>query len=354
MNDDDLRTALHDLVPEPPATPDRAHLVHARASTNRRRRLAGTSVAALSILALGAPLGWAALSGADTDGGLGAPATAPGVVAGEFTCPDPTLVADSESEQVISDNDAIATDVVAVRLCYPGGLGWQQPADALTTDPGKVAEAINALPLQGSDAQLACEQDLGPTWGMAFQLTDGSIQIARGEGHGCGGVFIGDSVRGDRQNAFAPFDTFAALLSEQRSAREPSAPPIELACTTTINGTDNPRSLLPIAPPIELTEAVYCPPAENGSPVAIPIPAKLISQISRELSASFTTTPPTDQACAGTPTPWPSMVASTAWGDRIQISNDCNRWRIENQTPNASTLTAETALALVRLRSAQP
>jgi hypothetical protein len=211
-----LREGLADAVPEPPINPDRARSAE-RLARRRRRTTAAGALGVVGVIAGAAAL-TAALAGGDGGGsGEGQVADPPPVV----TCPpakakDGVVQASPIDAPDPSLPDAVPTGATSARLCQGAGTTFQVPADALVTDVGDLAAAVNGL--EATEAPDVCTMDLGPGFRIAFGYGDGSTFVVSGQLYGCHTLTVGSGYRADPEAAQSEFES---LLQAQREEDGP-------------------------------------------------------------------------------------------------------------------------------------
>lgn len=315
-----LRDALADLVPPPPAAPDRASGARAHARRARRVRRSVVSVgvaAAVTVIVL--PL---ALDGQPARGPLPVASPSPGVVPGNVDCPGPTPA--NLPLPPLEGPDELPGNAIAIRACFVGGLAWQAPQDALVTGATEVVQAINGYPPYPEP--VTCSLDAGRTWAMVFQFADGHSQLVRGESFGCGGIQVGSATRGERDAAAEVWDLFGRLLLEQRAEAEPG--PVDT--TPPRCGSGGPLgdvvglSWLPEPPGVDVAGARLCWWVDTD--VNFPENAALLTRddlavIVKDLRANAGPQDPPTGVCDGTSRL--ALTVSTSWGDGLRFESHC-------------------------------
>ncbi|MDT0202011.1 hypothetical protein [Nocardioides sp. AE5] len=350
---DSLREALSSLVPEPPEVPDRAGAARQRHRSRRARILtAGAVVAVLAVIAVPLALGGLGASSNDSPSIVADDENGPGSqslsAAAAVTCA--SLVEDGTLPPLTGAN-TLPEGPVAVLMCSPGGgVSFQAPPDALTQDPDALVDLINAAPLRADDPNMACTMDLGPTWEFVFGYADGSTRTIRAERHGCGGIFVGDGVRGDSGTTATLVDAFTGALHDQRAGLEPPtpAPVVETSCRDPYMSESRAVSAMPLRAPVEFDSAVLCLPDDaTGTTEEIEIGADELSILLADIEANTSTTPRRDLAGCSDFDSY-AIYGVTPWGDRQLLSGHCGEFFLDvdmywHPSPAASDVLATLA-----------
>lgn len=201
---------------------------------------------------------------------------------------EPTVCADVFAgvlpPEALPATEALPTGVARAWLCgAPLTRGRMGPVEPLTREPGRVAEAINALPAATAEA---CTLMAGPTYHVVLDYPDGGRRVLAVETVNCefvggmertgGAGLIEDLIamwQKQREEAPAPF-TDEVLLCE-------AAPPADLAGAAV-------ASLMPVTRP-ELVRGVVCGLPAGGAEdavVEVALPPELLMDIGQsELAA---------------------------------------------------------------------
>ena len=296
-----LRDALEESVPEPPSTDRLAGVRRRRRTTGRRKGLLAGAVAAVAVAAVAVPL--AVRGGEAPVAREQAPLTAGGTPIPP-DCPSPTAAP--------SGPDRIPADPVAVRLCA-GGVPWLAPVDALTTDPGRIADAVNRQKVLDPGAVGPCTLELGRAYQLVFGYADGSTAVASGELYGCRMLMVGGT---QRSGADAPWDAFVSALREQRAA---SSPPATLDPGTPSCQSAHDTGASPIAGPEDMIGGRLCTLVGDRWVEASATQADI-----RAIVDDFRRAQPmtTGSVVCLDHRQW-MVVGTTAWADLVKVQAEC-------------------------------
>jgi len=249
---------------------------------------------------------------------------APGVVAGQFSCPPPS--GNVEPGAPLEGPDRLPPAPIAARLCFNGGLPWQAPQDALLAGLGEIVSSINDLHKQRDYP--TCDLNWGPTWAILFQYPDGYTQLVRGRAYGCGGISIGSMTRGTGVSSDRVLFRFQELLWEQRATAEPgpvdTTPP---ACSA--GGPDGEPGVtwLPQPPAVDLVSGRLCwwvdtdiSLPENSAPLA----PEDLAVIVKDMQANTVPVNPLDPGpCDERRGIRLALTVATSWGDGLRFDGEC-------------------------------
>jgi hypothetical protein len=323
----ELRELLGAVVPEAPVAPGRAAGAKGYAARARRRRAVAFTASAGVVVAVVVSVPFI-VRGAMDDAGDGRPGLAPATqipafVASDVPCP-PTPGRD-DPPLALTGPGTVADGAAAVRLCDPRGLFGQPPLDALVTDADAVARAVNDLPV--ADECTILPADLGSTWLLQFTYPDGQTQHVRGQSHGCGGVTVGQVIRGGRDDSTRPLRMFQRLLWEQRSATElPAAEVPGPRCDDRDFEHGPGLTIMPLEEPLTATEARLCWSFETESQQPV-LGARIAPADVAVLLADLNQRRPvgeiTEDECVDPEQPHYRIVGVNAWGDRFELDGYC-------------------------------
>lgn len=306
-----LRARLEEVLPDPPAAPDRVpRLVAAR---RRSRRIRAASVTIASAVLVGSiALAAAAVTGSAPDATAPAdrtPATpAPTPSTTPLECPRAEVAADSGPPM-------LAEGAVTARLCEERPLDAPAPLDTLSgdlVDLDTLVDSVNAQP--GIEAP-RCHGPLGRRLVLLIGYPDGSHRHVGLDFSGCGAIQVGGVSRSDPA---APYTAFLRLLREQRATEEPPTQVPPPTCLSPYADSD-------VAEPGEMVAARLCVTyGDSGRTTSVPVPdADLASILAawREGPSSPRTKGP---GCGPTTPSW-VLSGVTAWGDPVAITAECNQ-----------------------------
>jgi len=326
MSDDRLRDALSGLVPEPPATPERAAGARARAASGRRGRIAAGVATAAVAAAIVVP--FALTGGADRADQSPLPVTTstPTPAAGAFVCPPPP--ADQAVGGPLAGPDTLPDGAIAAGLCFEGGLPWQAPEDSLSTGLQQIVDLINHLPVQPPPG--GCPADLGPTWALLFKYPGGGTQLVRGRSYGCGGVDVGGVTRGDRETGDDPLRMFQDLLWEQRIlSRAPQIPVKAPACDHAFFEDGPGLTMMTWPSPLQLSRGAVCWRYATHSQQ--PMNSSELSRddldiLVEDFNAHASDGNPPNQSCTQVVTV--AIDGITPWNDELRMDSSCGYFYI--------------------------
>jgi hypothetical protein len=187
------------------------------------------------------------------------------------------------------------------------------PADLLVTDPGRVAETVNAQPVVDPSVDTPCSLELGPAYQLVFSYRDGSTAVASGQLYGCRPLFVGDTTR---SGADAPWDTFLSLLREQRRHSTPAA---TLDAGTPSCETAYALGPTPIGGPDEIVAGRFCALVGNRWVEAPARPGDIEAIVGDFRAAEPMRT--ASVACLDR-RQW-TVVGVTAWADLAKLQSEC-------------------------------
>lgn len=170
MNDD-LRSALHEAVPEPPDPSGWAGAARDRARWTARLRASGAGLLALGLVAA---VLWPLLGG--QGGRTAVPAGAPAATSSV----EPALPVNTDCTDDLTGTKTLAArgnlKVTRMSLCpRSDGPTFTTPIDAVTTDGSALYDQVQALPAERS-ADPDCDRKYERRYLLVFTLGDGSTQ----------------------------------------------------------------------------------------------------------------------------------------------------------------------------------
>lgn len=307
-----LRDRLTDAVPVPPASADRMVRLRTGRRQVRRRRATGVVLAAcvaVGGLAVAVPV----VSGHSADRGSAPPAD-------QASTPPPTLAAPVLECPPVrfarSDRgpSSLATGATAARLCG-GGLSGPAtaPLDLLTTGLGALVGSVNAQP-EGFDG--GCFGPLGDRYLLLLAYPDGTARRVSLDFSGCGSMRVGGATR---LNPDKPYETFLALLRQQRRTATPPAEVPAPACLRQFS------SFSPLADPVEMVAARLCVTYnDDGRTTSVAVPPADLETILDAWRDDPKTPEEKGPGCGPTTPTW-VLSGVTRWGDPVQITAECDR-----------------------------
>lgn len=189
---------------------------------------------------------------------------------------------------------------------FGGGIG---PLEPLTTQPDRVAEAINALPVSTADV---CTEMGGPTHHVVLDYADGERAVVAMETVNC--EFVGGTREGGAQLA----DELLAMWQAQREAiPEPFTDEVALCPAYDENGyAARLNSVMPVQR-AELTRGVACglPKGTEGfdaEPLEVALPPDLVLPMGQ---AQLEPVDPVQPQYQGWPMGLPILVLLNQYGD---------------------------------------
>lgn len=234
--------------------------------------------------------------------------------------------------------DEVPEGATSARLCPGGGTAMDLPADVLSTGVDDLVATVNAQPEQDTSDGYACTADAGFGYRIKFDYPDGSTFLISAGFYGCDSVVAGD---GYRDGPGVVLTRFVDLVAAQREGQSPPKPSVEgdLRCQTPGWPPEVPR----LGAPEDAVAAALCRATEtdqgwvtSSSPVREGELRVLVDDLAtHQVSADRRRCPGAD------PVNW--LVASTAWGDRVEIYEECGtaEWRLPNDkiwTPGPQTV----------------
>lgn len=327
MSEQELRRRLLDAVPEPPADPSRAANAR-RLATRRRHRVVVATGVAVVMLAIGVPVALTQQGEHRAD-----PAPANQVPTEKvLDCPAPATGSTPPDSLAGNGADSLEPGATTARLCRPGGIAWQPPADELDEGVSELVKLVNRTPVFEPTDRQVCPSNLGPTWGVLFGYPDGSTRFVTAAAYGCEGITVGGVTRGGWDDARALVQRFVALLLAQRGGREPAEPiNVPLSCGGTWMMSDmSALSVLGNDPQPALTSAILCWKRDTNSDEPIRtsrISADELRILLADMAAHRTARPPEASSCAS-PRIQLRILGSNAWGDRFAFFEDCGEFLV--------------------------
>ncbi|MDQ4053629.1 MAG: hypothetical protein M3237_13140 [Actinomycetota bacterium] len=333
---DDLRAALRQLVPDPPAVPDRAAASLGRAHRRRRRRT--------TAVALGATAAVAAVSVVVAVLGSGSPrpepavptptatpSTAESVTATDPACPEPLRRGDPYPDY--DDPRPLPEGATVARLCpiaVPSYGGFQAPADALVTGVDALIATINALPEDERAAgDRVCTAEGGLSYLMVLGYPDGPQRVVHGSLVGCEWLDGAGPQRTDASIVWRAY--LGALRAQRQTTTPPRTPPPTLSCPGNGFGVTS-----PMARTADATHALLCwrrtdIESESGWASA-PISEDDLRSILADLADPARDAEVSEQDCL-TATLQLDLVGTSAWGDISHTSGDCGAFYVDGARP---------------------
>lgn len=215
MNDD-LRSALHEAVPEPPDPSGWAGAARDRARRTARLRASGAGLLALGLVAA---VLWPLLGG--QGGRTAVPAGAPAATSSV----EPALPVNTDCTDDLTGTKTLAArgnlKVTRVSLCpRSDGPTFTTPIDAVTTDGSALYDQVQALPAERS-ADPDCDRKYERRYLLVFTLGDGSTQaLEAATPNACGSE--------DRQTA-QRWAQLLKLVTAAWTTQRTATPPAEVA-----------------------------------------------------------------------------------------------------------------------------
>ncbi|MBB1482862.1 hypothetical protein H5392_03175 [Tessaracoccus sp. MC1865] len=228
------------------------------------------------------------------------------------------------SPDTLAPTDILPGGVQRAWFCGdPRGFGGVGPVEPLTTQPDRIVEAINGLPVSTADA---CTEVGGPTYHVVLDYADGERRVIAMETVNC------QFVAGTREGGGQLVDDVLTLWQAQREATpQPFTDEVALCSPYDENGYA-PRldSVLPVQR-AELTRGVACglPEGTEGLDVApreVALPPELVLAMGQSQLAPLD---PLQPSHAGWPTGLPVLIMLNQFGDPLS----------GNVGPNAAAVT---------------
>lgn len=319
--EDRLREALRDAVPEPGLVPDRAGAARTRAATKRR---ALTVLAAAGTVLLIAGVGAISFPGRDS---LEPPAGST-----KHVTVDPgALDCAPWSEDAGNGDEKLPLGALAARLCDPTtasgapgfAMGWQAPKDLLTERLDELVSLINRQ--ERPNLGGGCTDDAGPAYTLTLAYPDGSTRSVAGERYGCGFLRYGDTTR------LGAEDVWQQIVTSWQAQRA-ETPPVDLDTTAPtcdqIGELYGPQGIRfsPFSRWDQVVEARVCrarigiegPYGWEGKPVP--------SDMLRELTVSYVADRQRIDGLECSPERQDltfALIGTTAWGDHVRVETGC-------------------------------
>ena len=187
----------------------------------------------------------------------------------------------------------------------------RRPVDLLTTGLGTLVRSVNAQP----ESIEGCLGAIGDRYLLLLAYPDGTERHISLDFSGCGSMLVGEV---SRVNPDKPYETFMALLREQRRTATPPAEVQAPACLPQYG------SFSPVADPAGMVAARLCVSYDDGSTTSVTVPSDELRTILDAWRNGPKTPMEKGPGCGPTAPTW-VLSGVTQWGDPVQVTAECNR-----------------------------
>jgi len=307
-----LREELSNAVPPVPASPDRLTGITERRRRHLRWVGIGGAIATCAVVVTIALAGHAVL------GNNAAPSPATSGPTEQTSTTEKTLRSLDCPKQLPPRGDggpgSLAPGALAARLCFgnDGIDAVPAPLDTLLNGLGPVVSAANNQPT----AYMGCLGGMGPTYLLVVAYPDDTRRQVLLSFNGCGYTTVGQKTGGDPQSVL---EAFYRSLREQRANSTPPATVPDPTCLL-----EN-SSMTSLVGPGEMVAARLCVSyGDSSSRTSVLVPTDDLQTILDGWRTGARTPEQKGPPCSPTTPTW-VLSGVTAWGDRVQITAECDR-----------------------------